>query len=284
MFIYSPSEEILALDAATGKKLWSFDSGVKATQPSRGFSYWTDGKQSILFAGVMDHLYALDPATGHPISSFGDGGSVDLRKDLGNEDFASNFAVLTTPGTIYKDMIIVGFRAPETHPAPHGDIRAYDVHSGKLRWSFHTIPHPGEPGYETWPKDAWKTAGAANNWAGMVVDQAARHRLRPNRLGGRRLLWRRPRWQRPLRQYPARARRQHRQAHLVFPGSSPRHLGPRLPLPAGSGDGSSATANRLTQSPRPASKASSISLNARPASRSFPWKKSPTPHRPSLAK
>ena len=119
----------------------------------------------------MDHLYALDPATGKPIASFGEGGSVDLRKDLGNEDFASNFAVLTTPGTIYKDMIIVGFRAPETHPAPHGDIRAYDVHTGKLRWSFHTIPHPGEPGYETWPKDAWKTAGSANNWAGMVVDQ-----------------------------------------------------------------------------------------------------------------
>ena len=85
----------------------------------------------------------------------------------------SNFAVLTTPCTIYKDMIIVGFRAPETHPAPHGDIRAYDVHTGKLRWSFHTIPHPGEPGYQTWPKDTWKTAGAANNWAGMVVDRSA---------------------------------------------------------------------------------------------------------------
>jgi len=171
IFIYTPTEEILALDAATGKKLWSFDSGVKATQPSRGFSYWSGGNESILFAGVMDHLYALDPATGKPIPGFGERGSVDLRKDLGNEDFASNFAVLTTPGTIYKDSIIVGFRAPETHPAPHGDIRAYDVHTGKLRWSFHTIPHPGEPGYETWPKDAWKTAGAANNWPGMVVDQ-----------------------------------------------------------------------------------------------------------------
>ncbi len=171
MFVYTPSEEIMGLDAASGTKLWTFDPHVVATQPSRGFSFWTDGKQSILFAGVMDHLYALDPATGHPIASFGDGGSVDLRKNLGNEDFASNFAVLTTPGTIYKDMIIVGFRAPETHPAPHGDIRAYDVHTGKLRWSFHTIPHPGEPGYETWPKDAWKSAGAANNWPGMVMDQ-----------------------------------------------------------------------------------------------------------------
>ena len=71
---------------------------------------------------------------------------------------------------VYDDLIIVGFRAPETHPAPRGDIRAYDLHTGKLRWTFHTIPHPGEPGYETWPKDAWKTAGAANNWAGMTLD------------------------------------------------------------------------------------------------------------------
>jgi quinoprotein glucose dehydrogenase len=171
MYVYTPSEQVLALDAATGRKLWSFDAGVPATQPNRGFSYWTDGKRSILFAAVMDHLYALDPASGKPISTFGEDGKIDLRKDLGNEDFANNFAVMTTPGAIYKDLIIVGFRAPETHPAPHGDIRAYDVHTGKLRWSFHTIPHPGEPGYETWPKDAWKTAGAANNWPGMVVDR-----------------------------------------------------------------------------------------------------------------
>ena len=172
IFIYSPTEEILALDAATGKKLWSFDSGVKATQPSRGFSYWTDGNARASSSPASWTISTRSiPRPESLIPSFGDGGSVDLRKDLGNEDFASNFAVLTTPGTIYKDMIIVGFRAPETHPAPHGDIRAYDVHTGKLRWSFHTIPHPGEPGYETWPKDAWKTAGAANNWAGMVVDQ-----------------------------------------------------------------------------------------------------------------
>ncbi len=171
MYVYSPSEQVMALDAATGAKLWTFDAKVTATQPSRGFSYWSDGKQSILFAGVMDHLYALNPQTGKPIADFGEGGKIDLRKELGNQDYANNFAVLTTPGTIYKDMIIVGFRAPETHPAPHGDIRAYDVHTGELRWSFHTIPHPGEPGYETWPKDAWKTAGAANDWAGMIVDQ-----------------------------------------------------------------------------------------------------------------
>jgi quinoprotein glucose dehydrogenase len=171
IFAYTPTEEVLALDAATGARLWSFDSGVKAYQPSRGFAYWTDGAQSILFAGVMDRLYALDPTTGKPIPNFGEDGSIDLRKDLGNADFASNVDFLTTPGAIYKDLIIVGFREPETHPAPRGDIRAYDVHTGKLRWSFHTIPHPGEPGYQSWPKGAWTTAGAANNWAGMVVDQ-----------------------------------------------------------------------------------------------------------------
>lgn len=77
---------------------------------------------------------------------------------------------MTTPGVIYKDSIILGFRTSETPPAPRGDIRAYDVRTGKLRWSFHTIPNPGESGYETWPADAWKTAGSANNWAGMSVD------------------------------------------------------------------------------------------------------------------
>jgi glucose dehydrogenase len=171
LFVYTPAEKVVALDGASGKQLWIFDAGVPAAQPSRGFSYWSDGKESRLFAGVMNYLYALDPSTGKPLENFGDGGRIDLRKDLGAGDYTKNFAVLTTPGTVYKDMIIVGFRAPETEPAPHGDIRAYDVRTGKLRWIFHTIPYPGEAGYETWPKDAWKVTGAANNWAGMVVDE-----------------------------------------------------------------------------------------------------------------
>jgi glucose dehydrogenase len=167
----SPTQKVFALDAATGTLRWKFDSGIKGTQPARGLSYWSDGKDQRVVAGVMNFLYALDAATGKPIPRFGEGGRVDLRKDLGRDPETQSIA-LTSPGVIYKDLIIVGGRNPETLPAPPGDIRAYDVRSGKLRWSFHTIPHPGEFGYETWPRDAWKTSGAANNWAGMVVDRA----------------------------------------------------------------------------------------------------------------
>jgi quinoprotein glucose dehydrogenase len=166
----TPAQKIFALDAATGKLLWKFDSGIKGTQPNRGLSYWSGGKDKRILAGVMNFLYALDAQTGKPIPEFGDDGRIDLRRDLGREADVQSIA-LTSPGVVYKDLIIVGGRNPETLPAPPGDVRAYDVRSGKLRWSFHTIPHPGEFGYDTWPADAWKTSGAANNWAGMVVDQ-----------------------------------------------------------------------------------------------------------------
>jgi quinoprotein glucose dehydrogenase len=169
LYGYGSTLQVYALDGTTGKQLWKFDSGIVGRQPSRGLSYWTDGKESRLFAYIMNFLYALDPATGKPITSFGEGGRLDMRKDL-DSDYTQNSVVLTTPGVLYKDNLILGFRAPETKPAPHGDIRAYDVRTGKLQWSFHTIPHPGEPGYETWPDGEWKSAGAANNWAGMAVD------------------------------------------------------------------------------------------------------------------
>jgi glucose dehydrogenase len=169
LYAYTPAQKVVALDAATGTVKWKFDSGVGGTQPARGMAYWTDGKEGRLFAGIMNFLYCLDAETGKPIAGFGEDGRIDLRKDL-RGDFEQQSVVLTSPGVIYKDMIIVGGRNPETHPAPPGDIRAFDVHTGKLRWSFHTIPHPGEPGYETWPPEAWKTAGAANNWPGMALD------------------------------------------------------------------------------------------------------------------
>ena len=166
----TPTQKVFALDAATGKLLWKFDSGIRGTQPDRGLAYWAGGKDKRILVGVMNFLYALDAATGKPIPGFGIQGRIDLRENLGRRPAASQSIVLSSPGIVYKELVIVGGRNPETIPAPPGDIRAFDVRTGKLRWSFHTIPHPNEFGYETWPRDAWKTSGAANNWAGMALD------------------------------------------------------------------------------------------------------------------
>ncbi len=165
----TPTQKVFALDATTGTLMWKFDSGIQGTQPDRGLAYWSSEKDRRILVGVMNYLYALDAATGHPIAAFGEKGRIDLRGDLGRNPERQSVA-LTSPGIVYKDLIIVGGRNPETLPAAPGDVRAYDVRSGRLRWSFHTIPHPGEFGYETWPKGAWKYSGAANNWAGMTVD------------------------------------------------------------------------------------------------------------------
>src|SRR5579863_6281465 len=165
----SPTQKVFAVDATSGKLLWNFDSGVKGMQPDRGLAYWSSGDDKRILVGVMNFVYALDATTGKPIPTFGTNGRVDLQENLGREPQFQSIS-LTSPGIVYKDLIIVGGRNPETLPAPPGDVRAYDVRTGKLRWSFHTIPHPGEFGYETWPKEAWKYSGAANNWAGMAVD------------------------------------------------------------------------------------------------------------------
>jgi quinoprotein glucose dehydrogenase len=165
----TPRHKAIALDGATGKLLWTFDSGIAGRGPDRSVVYWTDGQSPRLFAAVQSYIYALDARTGKPIPSFGADGRIDLREGLGRDPEKQSI-VLTSPGIIYKDLLIVGDRTPEALPAPTGDIRAYDVRTGKLRWSFHTIPHPGEFGYDTWPKDAWTYTGAANNWAGMSVD------------------------------------------------------------------------------------------------------------------
>ena len=168
----TPSQKIFALDAATGQLKWKFDSGIQGTQPDRGLAYWEDGKDHRILVGVMNFVYELNADTGQAIATFGNQGRIDLRKNLRDEPESVSIA-LTSPPVVYKDLFIVGGREPETLPAAPGDIRAYDVHTGKLRWSFHTIPHPGEYGYETWPKDAWKNSGAANNWTGMTLDAKA---------------------------------------------------------------------------------------------------------------
>jgi len=170
-YAVTPSHKLTALDAASGKPIWQFDSGITGRGANRGVAYWKEGVERRVFTAVLHFIYALDPATGNPIASFGTEGRIDLREGLGR-DPAKQSIILTTPGVIYKDLLIVGGRVSEGLPCTPGDIRAFDVRSGKLRWSFHTIPHPGEFGYKTWPKLAWKVSGSANNWAGMTVDAA----------------------------------------------------------------------------------------------------------------
>jgi glucose dehydrogenase len=169
LYALTPKQKVVALDGETGRLLWRFDSGINGTGPDRGITYWTNGEERRLLVGIMNFLYALDPATGKVIPNFGKDGRIDLREGLGRDPALQSVA-LTSPGVVYKDLIIVGGRNPETLPAPPGDIRAYDIHTGSLRWSFHTIPHPGEFGEDTWPKDSLARQGSANNWAGMAVD------------------------------------------------------------------------------------------------------------------
>ena len=169
LFFVSPKGRLISLNAATGKELWTFDpaGGVKVSgrQRLRGVSWWSDGNLSRILLTFRGRLYAVDAATGKPASRFGQNGSIDLRDGIGR-DPSSVSVTNVSPGVVWRDLIVMG----STGNTP-GHIRAYDVRTGKLRWVFHTIPWPGEPGYETWPKDAWKTAMGANNWAGMSVDE-----------------------------------------------------------------------------------------------------------------
>ncbi len=175
LFATTPKLRVIALDAATGKLKWSFDPNegrrVFTKMRNRGVTYWADedGRNKRIFMVARQYLYALDAATGKPVSAFGQNGRLDLRCDLGR-DPAQQFVSNTSPPLVYKDVLITGSIVAETLPASPGDVRAYDARTGKLRWSFHTIPHPGEFGYETWPKDAWQYIGGVNAWSGFSLD------------------------------------------------------------------------------------------------------------------
>ena len=168
----TPNLEVVALNGASGELLWSF-SGLDGPSdfmgPSRGLAFWKEGDKEILFAGIVDKLFAIDPDNGELVAEFGDDGVLDLRTGLPG-DTSRFYVSLSSPGVIYRDTIIVGFRAAESPPAPPGDIRAFDVRTGELVWSFHTIPAAGAFGADTWPENARATQGGANAWAGFALD------------------------------------------------------------------------------------------------------------------
>jgi quinoprotein glucose dehydrogenase len=165
--------QAFALDATTGKEIWRFGDPLKVWHStSRGVSYWQDKNDKRILYTVGSNLWALDANTGKPIESFGDNGKIDLHTGL-PKNAQNKFIISNTPGTIFEDLIVMPLRLSEGADAAPGDIRAFNIKTGKLAWTFHTIPYPGEYGYETFPKDAYKNeyTGAANNWAGMAIDK-----------------------------------------------------------------------------------------------------------------
>jgi quinoprotein glucose dehydrogenase len=173
LYATTPKLRVIALNAATGKLLWAFDPHeghpVTAKQRNRGLTYWGQGDERRLFVGVDKYLYALSAKTGQPIPGFGEEGRIDLLDGLG-ENAKGLTIQATSPGVVYKDLLIQGTLSAEDLPAAPGHIRAFDVHTGKIRWIFHTIPQPGEFGYKTWPKDAYTRIGGANSWSGITLD------------------------------------------------------------------------------------------------------------------
>ncbi|GAB2515071.1 outer membrane protein assembly factor BamB family protein [Spirosoma aerophilum] len=177
----SPRLKLFAVDAATGKQHWQFDpfadpDAKPRFHPMRGVMYWEEGNDKRVLYTVGSFLYAINADTGKPVESFGKQGKVDLHEGLGDKetighDVANLSIRVTTPGVIYKDLLITGSAVSEGGDAPPGYIRAFNVRTGKLAWVFHTIPLPGEYGYETWAKDSYKKLGGANCWAGMVLDE-----------------------------------------------------------------------------------------------------------------
>ncbi|MCS7024444.1 MAG: pyrroloquinoline quinone-dependent dehydrogenase [Bryobacteraceae bacterium] len=173
LYLTTAKLQVRALNPATGEALWNFNpfpKGVRSAGVNRGVTWFEDGKDKRLFAALQDKLYCLDPRSGELVKSFGDQGVVDLTANFDRDMTGLTFRI-TSPAVIFEDTLIVGGGGGEgPRPQAPGHIRGYDVYTGKRKWIFHTIPHPGEFGYHTWPKDAWRRSGAANNWAGMSVD------------------------------------------------------------------------------------------------------------------
>jgi quinoprotein glucose dehydrogenase len=172
----TPTLQLFALEAATGRQLWKFDPSAKAqgyNSMNRGVNYWEDGDDKRILYPAGSSLYAVNATTGAPVPGFGVNGKVDLHTGLENDryDIKDLAITATSPGVIYKNVLVLGSTVSESGDALPGHIRGFDVRTGKLLWTFHTIPQPGDTGYATWPADAYKKIGGANCWAGLVLDE-----------------------------------------------------------------------------------------------------------------
>jgi glucose dehydrogenase len=175
LYVLAKQNSIVALEAATGKEIWTYSPDPRpGIITSRGINYWENKDRSdrrLLFCA--DHaLQAIDARTGKQIATFGTAGKVDLKQGLGRDPNTLKLVQSTTPGRVFENLLILGSATNQGYGSAPGDVRAFDVRTGKVVWTFHTVPHPGEFGYNTWPKDAWKTVGGANVWSEFSLDEA----------------------------------------------------------------------------------------------------------------
>ncbi|HEV2493421.1 MAG TPA: PQQ-binding-like beta-propeller repeat protein [Terriglobia bacterium] len=173
-YVLAENNSIVALDAKTGKKVWVHKADPETEIiTDRGINYWEskDGTERRLLFASNHCLRAIDARTGKTIRSFGENGRVDLKQGLGRDPATLSLVQSTTPGRVFEDLLILGSATNQGYGSAPGDIRAFDVRTGKLVWTFHTIPHPGELGYDTWSEDAWKRVGGANCWGEISVDE-----------------------------------------------------------------------------------------------------------------
>jgi quinoprotein glucose dehydrogenase len=166
----SANTQVFALDAVNGRQLWRTNISDNGGTTSRGVTYFSDHIGKRIFFGAGKWLYALDAETGKAIITFGDSGRLDLKKGL-ERPGSDNYVVANTPNTIFKNLIITGVRVAESETAMLGDIRAFDVYTGKLVWTFRTIPAKGDLGYDSWSPNPRQSMGGANSWAGMAIDR-----------------------------------------------------------------------------------------------------------------
>ena len=170
IYVLAKNNSLVALDATTGREIWIHE-GLQGIAP-RGINYWESKDRSdrrLLFQ-MNSYLQAIDARTGKSITTFGKDGAVNLREGLGRDPATIVKTQSSNPGKVFENLIILGSAPGENYMAPAGDLRAFDVVTGALVWQFHTIPHPGEFGYETWPPDAWKYIGGVNTWGEITVD------------------------------------------------------------------------------------------------------------------
>ncbi|MBV8828847.1 MAG: PQQ-binding-like beta-propeller repeat protein [Acidobacteriaceae bacterium] len=174
-YIAARKGSLVAVDATTGKELWvhEFSGGLarfSGIAGQRGANYWEskDRSDRRVFVTAGGFLYAIDARTGKLVDSFADHGKLDLKTGI---DRATRPLASRTPGRIFENLIILGSATGEGYLPPPGDIRAFDVVTGKLVWVFHTIPRPGEPGYDTWPPNAYTYMGGVDVWGEITVDE-----------------------------------------------------------------------------------------------------------------